>query len=531
LVVQINKQVVYENQIFFEDYPSVKGHLLTDSLPSGILQFTLFNKNGLPIAERLSFVNNHEYRTAVEMSKQPLNADKRAKNNIEFSFPQPMQRSCSIAITDAGLDGQQDNKTSIYANLLLTSDLKGYIHNPAYYFSNTSDSVQEAIDLLLLTHGWSRFTWQDLKAGKFPVIQHRDQSFLTISGLLLNGADNKPADGGMLTLFIISKDSSEQSYTTTVDNNGRFSVDSLLIEGVATVYHEYKNTKGKVLPFRLTLDTPNNYALRFVAGKPVSRGNLLPAKEWEPIITQRYNLAKPNDPKVKELKEVTLVSNKKRPIEIVNEKYATGIFRGTSRTMLDLVNNPPRDYSEPISQFLRNNIPQVELQSSRFVNRKNFSLGNSNKWSVGLFLNEAPVELSTLTTINLQDVALVKFFEPGASVTGSANPGGTIAVYTKEVSNVPGKNYARFANMEYFTFNGYTVRKQFYSPDYAIPDPRHELPDNRVTLYWNPYVFTDKENGTIKLEFYNNDFTKKLRVIMEGFDVQGRLVHFERIIE
>jgi hypothetical protein len=62
LVAEINNHIVYENEIAFDEYPSVIGHLVTDSLPSGILHFTVFNADGIPLAERLSFVDNGEYR-------------------------------------------------------------------------------------------------------------------------------------------------------------------------------------------------------------------------------------------------------------------------------------------------------------------------------------------------------------------------------------------------------------------------------------------------------------------------------------
>jgi hypothetical protein len=80
LVAQIRNRVVYDNEIHFEDYPSVKGHLITDSLPSGILHFTVFDKNGVPLAERLSFVNNREYVTNASVDIVKSGKDKKAEN-------------------------------------------------------------------------------------------------------------------------------------------------------------------------------------------------------------------------------------------------------------------------------------------------------------------------------------------------------------------------------------------------------------------------------------------------------------------
>ena len=56
-------------------------------------------------------------------------------------------------------------------------------------------------------------------------------------------------------------------------------------------------------------------------------------------------------------------------------------------------------------------------------------------------------------------------------------------------------------------------------------------PDLRSTLYWNPNIFLDKTNSKIKIEYYNNDVSKKLLLTIEGFNAAGKLIHIEKIIE
>jgi hypothetical protein len=46
-----------------------------------------------------------------------------------------------------------------------------------------------------------------------------------------------------------------------------------------------------------------------------------------------------------------------------------------------------------------------------------------------------------------------------------------------------------------------------------------------------PYIFTDKNNLKIPVTFYNNDFSKKIKVVIEGINDDGKLIHFEKIIE
>jgi hypothetical protein len=78
---------------------------------------------------------------------------------------------------------------------------------------------------------------------------------------------------------------------------------------------------------------------------------------------------------------------------------------------------------------------------------------------------------------------------------------------------------------------GYAVPKEFYSPDYSKEVTNADLPDIRTTLYWAPYILTDKNNHKITLTFYNNDVSKRLRIILEGMNEDGQLTRVEKIIE
>ena len=141
-----------------------------------------------------------------------------------------------------------------------------------------------------------------------------------------------------------------------------------------------------------------------------------------------------------------------------------------------------------------------------------------------VFLDESPTQIETIQSIPMSDVAMVKVFRPpflGAFGGGAA---GAIAVYYK-------KGAARNNNvkgLDHLTIRGYTPVKQFYSPDYPT-DLANTDPDLRTTLYWNPYVVTDKIHRRIYLTFYNNDVSKKFRVIIEGCNEHGKLTRVEKV--
>ena len=79
-------------------------------------------------------------------------------------------------------------------------------------------------------------------------------------------------------------------------------------------------------------------------------------------------------------------------------------------------------------------------------------------------------------------------------------------------------------------FPGYTATREFYSPDYLI-NPEPEVDDIRTTLYWNPYILGSGKERKFSFTFYNSDVTHHIRIILEGIDENGKLIHLEKTID
>ncbi len=105
--------------------------------------------------------------------------------------------------------------------------------------------------------------------------------------------------------------------------------------------------------------------------------------------------------------------------------------------------------------------------------------------------------------------------------------GGAIAVYLKK----GGSQNTDIKGLGFINIPGYSAIKEFYSPDYSQADQPTDESDYRTTLYWNPFVITDKTHRRILIPFYNNDITKKIRVIIEGVNAEGKLTREEKVFE
>lgn len=528
VVAQINNHVVYEMEIAFEDYPSIIGHLVTDSLPSGILHFTVFNKDRMPLAERLSFIDNGEYKGVANIEARQINVEKKAANAVELVFPESIQRSCAVSIIDWSNKTEIDHET-IFSRFLLTSDLKGYVYNPAWYFEQHTDTVRQALDNLMLTHGWSRFDWTKVLAKQTPEKKYQDRGLFSISGRVVDPSNKQPLSWGKIGFLVEAEDSSTQTLEGMVDAAGRFTLDSVAFFGKAQLFYGYsdKNEKQKQALVILDENTLDN-AIRIVPADIMKAGTKAGTQlQDKEEITKRYQQGKDKPGEIKELENVNVnAGSSKKPIDVVNEKYTTGVFRGTAKESIDNINEPVNDKSINAIDYIKNRIQQVTFTGANFVNRKNFSLSSGQRWIVGTFLNEQPVDIFMLRTLRAVDLALIKFFDAGFVGAGSTYPGGLIAVYTRDRFT----EQPKADKLEFVEYNGYSIQKQFYSPDYGVAGAKAQLRDNRTTLYWNPDVFTDTETKSVNLNFYNNDFSKKFKVIVEGFDAAGKLIHAEKVI-
>jgi hypothetical protein len=144
-----------------------------------------------------------------------------------------------------------------------------------------------------------------------------------------------------------------------------------------------------------------------------------------------------------------------------------------------------------------------------------------------VFLDEFEMSDPTaLFSLSMSDVAYIKVFRPPFWGGFLGGPGGAIAVYTKKGSDAT----RGLKGLNNTTIAGYTVTKEFYSPNYSLPNSPATL-DMRSTLFWKPNIITDAATKKVKFVFYNNDITKRFRVVLEGMNDDGRLVHFTTVLK
>jgi len=190
-----------------------------EDLPSGVIQFILFDGEMNPLSERLAFSKNNdkamvEFHTGKDIYERRENVI--ATLSLTDSFGNLLDGHLSVAITD-DMDIDVDSTTTILSSLLLSSELKGYIETPAWYLKD-DDKSTTALDYLMMTHGWRRYNIPEVVKGnpEYPSIPF--QTYQKISGNLKSMKRTVAAAGNEVLIQVNNGDFGIKS----TDKNGEF---------------------------------------------------------------------------------------------------------------------------------------------------------------------------------------------------------------------------------------------------------------------------------------------------------------------
>jgi hypothetical protein len=541
LLAHMSQRVVYAAQVSLEDKAEIAVAVPTTDLPTGVLQYTLFDAAWKPVAERVVFVDNqlHSFTTSVRVTAQ--NLEKRGKNELTIEVPDSVFSNLSVAVTDGGLAAADDD---IVSRLLLSDDIRGAVYHPSYYFSGEAGAAAaRQLDLVLLTHGWRRFRWADVVAGRLPDVRlPRDTNYLELRGRVVPDKVHELIAGRPLLLILETKDSSRRRLVVPVSPQGQFVQRGMLFYDTMRVYYDFPGNKklsgSHSVEIGSSLLAPRGavaggeidggpVAAAGIAGGPVSHAAV---PEMFGMERARFFAGEEAEREKKRqatmLAAVTVNGRVKRPVDALDEKYASGPFRREAGYQFDVKDDVLALHSTDIFYYLKQVVPGLEVHY-----KDGYPIVKWRQTTPTLFVDEVGMRPDLVADISITDIAYVKVFHPPFLMGGVVNPrAGAIAIYTKkgeDVKPLPTKG------LNYILLQGYATERQFYSPDYSV-DPGGQadfLPDVRPTLYWNPYIFTDANNHTATISFYNNDVSTKLRIVVEGMNAAGKLTRVEKIIQ
>ena len=139
-----------------------------DSLPTGVNQLTLFDSKGRIHADRLFFVNHHDHdKPLLDISGIRPQYEPFDSIVLHLQLADTARAEVSLAVRDRVTEETGYDNGTILTEMLLASELKGFVENPGYYFEADDSIRRQALDLLMMVQGWRRYEWREM-AGAEP---------------------------------------------------------------------------------------------------------------------------------------------------------------------------------------------------------------------------------------------------------------------------------------------------------------------------------------------------------------------------
>ncbi|HMK05626.1 MAG TPA: hypothetical protein VK489_15600, partial [Ferruginibacter sp.] len=179
VVAQINYQVAYMGKLNIDEGLDATA-INKKNLPAGIMQITVRTEDGKPLAERIVFVANHTISNSL-LQAGLVSLEKRKKNIITLDAREFSNLQSAVAITNASSESTKYTPTILSA-FLLSSDIKGNVHEPGYYFKDKEAVTLQQLDLVMLINGWRRFNLEEIMANNFSPLQYPFETGLSITG-------------------------------------------------------------------------------------------------------------------------------------------------------------------------------------------------------------------------------------------------------------------------------------------------------------------------------------------------------------
>lgn len=514
--------------------------LLARKLPPGAIQISLINQAGNTLCERFVFANPRSPLQIVTEGLKEMYAPYapiRCELKVNNAIGEPIKGKLSVSIRDALRSDYSEYDNNLFTDLLLTSDLKGYIHQPGYYFVNVSPKKQEELDILMMVHGWRKYDMEQL-IGVKPFAPHQlPEPQLVLYGEVKSTILNKKQKDIALSVMA-KRDGNIITGQTVTDENGQFAIPMEDFQGsMEAVIQTRKLGKERNRDTSIFIDRHFSPATR-AYGYAELHPEWCKIEHWQQQAEafdslymdsirqadglylldeieikskrRRHNTdmgTKINEESIDAYYDIRQTVDKMRD----NGKVITSIPELMEKLSplyhWDRTNDTYTYRQKPICYIMDNRIlseTEVKMMLTEVDGLASIII---SKGTGGL--DDEIIQNSKLSNSNDVDISKLDaysiFFLIPLPRHDVLNTHETAALGTRQT-----------------VMQGYTQPLEYYSPAYPDQELFQDRLDKRRTLYWNPSVQTD-ENGKAVIECYNNQYSTPLIIHAETLSEDGKI--------
>lgn len=520
-------------------------------LPAGVSQITVFDSAGKIRCERLVFTNPKEQLT-IKAKSDKKSYEPYEAVHLEFSVTDkknnPVQAPFSVSVRDGMSEVQSD--CNILTDLLLTSDIKGYVSQPSYYFESDDLLHRSALDLLMMVQGWHRYSWQQM-AGTEPFeLKYKPEQGIEMHGRVVSLVRETPKPDVTVSSFLLKRGEDEKNVNAfdvfVTDSMGRFAFQADITgkwNMILSVSEKGKKKNHRILLDRLFAPKPKRYRyadMQVALSDGGQAGTDTAQPEEQPATGESRNedinaflaayedsLAKAgNTEKIHRLDEVTVTAKKRSKEKDIFNSRSKSIAYYDVQSECDDITDQGKYIGKDIHELMINmddNFRKAFSQQDEYLDYKGkmplFVINYERTMHTEMDYNKYKlIRLEAIKSIYINEnlSIMCKYADSRLSPFAVEKLYGCVVfIETFPDDKTPaeaGKGVRKT------WLEGYSLVKEFYHPDYSLLPPEEH--DFRRTLYWNPSVLPDKE-GKAHIKFYNNSRCEKPTICAETITTNG----------
>ncbi|MGC3944240.1 MAG: hypothetical protein QM762_06935 [Chryseolinea sp.] len=468
-------------------------------LAEGISQITLFDGSMQPVCERLYFMPiKRQLTISGKLTQQEYGIRRKVRMDIDVQASAGPVAATSLSVAVYRRDSLRHNKSEIFNSLWLESDLQNVPDLPSDFFTSSSPEKTAVLENIMLTHGWRRFAWSDITAGKTPAITFIPE----LRGHIIRGKvvdpDGKP-ERGKLT-YLSAPGTNIQVYGSSSDANGNVQFEMKDFSGSRRIAVQTNLSKDSTSKVSITSPFSDQYGRRSTT--PFS----LNPKIVETLAARSFSM------------QVQDIYYQDKGTQSRSVTVDTTAFYGKTDATYYL-----DDYTRfPVmEEIMREYVPGVLVRKRRdgfhFINLDIVNKGTFTE-DPFIMLDGLPIfdadQIMAYDPLKVKKLEVVtrRYYMGVLSLPG-------IVSYTTYNGDLSGFNVDPHCLM--IDYEGMQLQREYYMPKYENSRQRESrLPDQRDRLYWAPSVVIDG-SGKQSVEFYTSDLTGDYEVLIEGMSSKG----------
>jgi len=499
-----------------------------DKMPDGVKRVTVSEFEGLPLAERLFFLQRNENaRLEVRTDKAEYRPREKVTEVLTITGDSSFSGSGDFSFSAAEsqfTDNSSAYPQSIASWFLLESDVKGQVEQPSYYFDPENRKRFQDLDILLMTQGWRDFKWK-----YDSLTSYKHEIGFDIKGKVRRIINSKPIEGAKINLGLFYNGNSD-FLDAISDRNGLFRFEKLDIYGVTEAFisstGKFERMEGKILVDSSVYEAPLSEALKQDSAVLEISIKKIPEFRQEAIYEinqkKKYRLSDTIS-----VGEVTITAIKAETIQETRVKEVRRIYGMPDKELIVPV--AAENYAGDVFSYMSGRIPGLRIlrgvdtnsiyypQDVQIIIRAQMS---THQTGALLLLDGYEIDEGALGfVLSIPMFAIDRIDVLDASpLYGMRGAAGVVNIITKlQTRRDPAE---LTTNAAYKVIKGFDIPRIFYSPAYDKQQQEAIVPDFRSTIFWNPDIRIENGKGS-EFEFYNADETATIKIIVEGITSNG----------